>query len=118
MTRHVLLSTIAILPALAFGQAVIDEIDAPGNNITGLAYYDGYLWAVDQVSDYVYKVDPATGDVVSSFQCTPPSGFHPTGLAYGQNLVYVGMWNNGTSGYVYKYTPTGGYAGAVDMCGG
>jgi hypothetical protein len=116
--RYSVLVAIAILPALAFGQAVLDEFDAPGANITGLAWYDGYLWAVDQVSDYVYQVDPTTGDVVSSFMCTPPSGFYPTGLAYGQNLVYVGMWNSGTSGYVYKYTPGGSFSGSVNMCGG
>ena len=116
--RHSVLVAIAILPALAFGQAVLDEIDAPDGNITGLTWHDGYLWAVDQTSDYVYQLDPTNGDVVSSFSCTPPYGFFPTGLAYGQNLVYVGMWNNGTSGYVYKYTAGGSYVGSVSMCGG
>ena len=108
------------LMSMAYGHSIVQTFDAPDTNITGLAWGDGKLWAVDEVTDYVYSVNPATGAVESSFYVDHPVVYFPTGLAYSesQSMVLVGLWNNSTTGYVYKYTPAGAFLGSVDMCGG
>lgn len=99
----------------------IDRIlTAPGNEVTGLAWSSGYLWAVDQSENSVHRLNPQTGDLMDSFVMTYSGSTATTGLAVSEEhgLVMVGLWNGGTTGYVYKYTLTGGYVGSVDMCGG
>ncbi len=101
--------------------SVVLTLDAPDTNISGLAWgADGQLWAVDEVTDYVYSIDPTSGSVLTSFYVAHPSTYFPTGLAYSEysDLLCVGLWNNATTGYVYKYTPEGAFSGSVAMCGG
>ncbi len=95
-------------------------IEAPGNEVTGLAWSDGYLWAVDNSTSSVYRLSPHTGDMIDSFVMAYSGSVSTTGLAVSDlhGLVLVGLWNGSTTGYVYKYTLTGGYCGSVDMCGG
>jgi outer membrane protein assembly factor BamB len=108
-----------IFAAAASAKGIVSTIDAPDTNISGLAWGNGSLWAVDAVTDYVYELDPATGTVISSFYFNHTTTIVPTGLAYseGQNMLYCGGWY-GTTGYVFKYNPDGTYQGMVDMCGG
>jgi len=108
-----------IVAAAASAKAIVTTLDAPDTNISGLAWGDGSLWALDAVTDSVYKLNPETGAVISSFYFSHPVTTVPTGLAYSENhnLVLCGGWHN-TNGYIYKYTPTGTYRGMVDMCGG
>ena len=108
-----------VLAAAASAKAIISTIDAPDTNISGLAWGDNCLWAMDAVTDFVYQLDPATGAVQSSFYFPHATNIVPTGLAYSDNLdmLYLGGWYS-TTGYVYKYTTAGAYQGMVDMCGG
>ena len=117
--RKVILCLFFVLSVVTANSIVL-TLDAPDTNISGLAWGDGKLWAVDEVTDYVYSIEPTSGSVLSSFYVEHPSTIFPTGLAYSEfsNLVCVGLWNNATTGYVYKYTPSGTYVGSVDMCGG
>jgi hypothetical protein len=109
-----------MLAAMVAAKSIVLELTSPDGSISGLAYGGGNLWAVDDVTDTVYSLDPNTGSVVSSFSLTNPGTIFPTGLAYSDNysMILVGFWNNSTTGYVYKYTYTGTYLGMVDMCGG
>ena len=106
--------------ALVAAKSIVLTLDAPDTGISGLAWGDDKLWAVDETTDNVYSLDPNSGAVLSTFYLDHPATIFPTGLAYSeaQNMVLVGFWNNGTTGYVYKYSPTGSYLGMVDMCGG
>lgn len=123
-----LLVFIVVLSCITAPDALPDEIvgsidrilDAPGNEVTGLAWSSGYLWAVDEGSSSVYRLNPQTGDMMDSFVMTYSGSVSATGLAVSEThgLVLVGLWNGSTTGYVYKYTLTGGYVGSVDMCGG
>jgi glutamine cyclotransferase len=108
-----------VIAAAASAKAIVATLDAPDTNISGLAWGDGSLWAMDAVTDSVYKLNPETGAIISSFYFTHPVTTVPTGLAYSerQNMVLCGGWHN-TNGYVYQYTPEGSYIGFVDMCGG
>lgn len=117
--KIVILCLFLVLSAVTANSVVL-TLDAPDTNISGLAWGDGKLWAVDEVTDYVYSINPASGAVLSSFYVAHPSSYFPTGLAYSEysEFVCVGLWNNSTTGYVYKYTPEGVYSGSVSMCGG
>ncbi len=120
--RHVVRKAILLLTALsvslAWGAWIEETFDAPAGMVTGLGWEDGSLWAVDSNLDRVYELDPGSGEVIGSFDMSPYSGQYPTGLAVENGIVYVGTWNGGTTGYVYKYDTEGDYLGVVSMCGG
>lgn len=96
---------------LAFSAAsagsVAGSIPAPDGDIYGLAYGAGSLWAVDEVSNFIYRIDPATGDVQSSWHIEPVYGSTLTGCGFGGNTVYVSM----DEIWVFEYTPEGIYSG-------
>lgn len=107
-------------PGLGTGIPV-DTLPSPGENITGLAWGGGWLWAVDGTSGTVFRMDTVTGEVTGSFPCQPPSSsYRTTGLAYSSytGTVLVGLWDYGYNGYVYQYSPSGDYQGSMSMCGG
>lgn len=113
------LFVLCIIAAAASAKAIISTLDSPDTNISGLAWGDGSLWALDALTDYVYELDPETGDVLSSFYFNHVTSIAPTGLAYSENhnMVLCGGWYQ-TNGYVFKYSPTGSYLGMIDLCGG
>ncbi|HRY61144.1 MAG TPA: hypothetical protein P5266_03025 [Candidatus Fermentibacter sp.] len=104
--KRVLLAVLLSL-SVASAQTVLGTIDAPDTNISGLAYGGGSLWAVDGVTNYLHSVDPATGSVLGSWYVTPVAGETPTGCAFGNGTVYVGMTND----YVNMYNTSGEYQG-------
>ncbi|PIE51271.1 hypothetical protein CSA37_12745 [Candidatus Fermentibacteria bacterium] len=116
--RNVIIVLI-LVATVASAHSVVATIDAPDTNISGLAWGDGSLWAMDALTDMVFQLDPATGAVQNSFYFNHQVNVTPTGLAYSASLdmVYCGGWYN-TNGYIYKYTSSGEYKGMVDMCGG
>jgi hypothetical protein len=111
-----MIRAVFILPlvaAVVFAEpAVVNSFAAPADDITGLAYGAGNLFAVG-ASKTVYRMDPADGTVLGSFVTTVPSS--PNGLGYAGSLLYV---TNGTS-TVYKYTATGTAQGSsILYCSG
>jgi len=99
---------------------VLQTIESPGVNITGLAWGEGNLWAVDAVSDSIFRINTTTGEIIDSFKCGTPSSFSATGLAFSEehNRILLGLWNHSNNGYIYSYSPGGEYLGSVSMCGG
>ena len=99
---------------------VLETIESPGVNITGLAWGEGDLWAVDAVSDSIFRINTTTGEIIDSFKCGSPSSFRATGLAFSEehNRILLGLWNHSNNGYIYSYSPGGDYLGSVSMCGG
>ena len=116
----VVISCLFLVLSAGTAKSIVLTLDAPDADISGLAWGDGKLWAVDEVTDSVYSIDPASGAVLSSFYVSHSGTYFLTGLAFSEysDLVCVGLWNNSTTGYIYKYTPSGSFAGAVSMCGG
>lgn len=99
---------------------LIDTLESPGNEITGLAWGGGLLWAVDAFSGMIYSIDTSTGGVVHSFSVTHPASLTATGLAYSEEhtIILLGLWDYNNTGYVYQYSPDGIFKGSVSMCGG
>lgn len=106
-------------PGLETG-VLTDTLVSPGENITGLAWGGGWLWAVDSSTGTVFRLDRTSGEVTGSFSVEAPSSYRTTGLAYStsDSMVLVGLWDYGYNGYVYQYAPSGEYLGSMSMCGG
>ena len=102
---------------LAGADEVAGSFAAPSSDVTGLAWGNGYLWAVDATSRMVYQLDPAGGEVVSSFPVSVAANHEITGLAFYGNSLYIGEdWPGSTSsGYIYRYSTTGSFQGSVDV---
>lgn len=100
--------------------SVVQVIQAPGNDISGLAWGDGSLWAVDSETATVFRIDPSGGEVLNSFACDVPPMFETTGLAYSEqhSMVLVGMWDRRNNGYVFQYSQAGELQASTSMCGG
>jgi len=91
-------------------------LTAPGGNITGLGYGEGYLWAVDKTTKTIYKLNPANGYVENSWVCTQVGTRIPTGLAYLNGYVYICAGSStGTGAYGYRYNSSGSYISSFSM---
>jgi glutamine cyclotransferase len=112
------IALVIALFAIAPAKAIIETFDSPAGDIAGLGWEDGVLWATDAMTNEIFKIDPSSGSVLDSFATIIPSGYHATGLAVQNDIIYVGAWDNGTNGYVFKHDYDGNYIGGVNMCGG
>ena len=102
---------------LAGADEVALSFTAPSGEITGLAWGNDYLWAVDTNNHTLYQLNPTSGDVINSFTVSVAANHEITGLAFYNNTLYVGEdWPGSTnSGYVYRYSTTGTFQGGVDV---
>jgi len=115
--KHLAVMLILLLPPICMGAQVVKILDAPDTNISGLAWGDGKLWALDAGSSYIYGINPATGAVEESFYVNQSAGTSPvaTGLAYQGGTLFVASVA-GTSTYIYFYSSTGSYLGYDSIC--
>jgi hypothetical protein len=107
MDLRISLVLLAVLFAISAAQTVVLTLDAPDTNISGLACGAGALWACDNVTNMVYKLNPADGAVLASWYIPATGGLHPSGMGFGNNQVYVAL----TTGYVNYYSTDGAYLG-------
>ncbi|MFO7627326.1 MAG: hypothetical protein R6V62_08720 [Candidatus Fermentibacteraceae bacterium] len=110
---------VMLLAALVSAKSIVLTLDAPDTNISGLAWGNDALWALDATTRFVHQVNPATGAIISTFYFNYTESMTPTGLAYSETLnrVIPAGWL-GTNGYVYQYTPDGTFITKTSMCGG
>jgi len=96
---------------------VVGTFNLPSDDITGLAHGNGSLWAVDSDSHTLYELNPSDGTILSQFNVAVAASHEITGLAFYNNILYVGenLPGGTSSGYVYKYTPAGAFLGSVDV---
>lgn len=114
--KFLLILAFACCTALA--ATVVETFDAPDTGITGLAYGDGVLWAVDGTTQYVYGIDPSNGSVTTSFYVTDQTSmYNPVagGLAYGNSTIYLAMHSGTSYGKMYKFNTSGTYLGEFDV---
>jgi len=93
--RH-LISTFLVLTAFSYsvkGQQILNSFPSPGNGSRGLAWDGEYLWCADASTDSVYKLNPSSGAVISSFPFSIASGYG--GLTWGKDsTIWIanGYW--------------------------
>lgn len=90
-------------------ERITTTIVSPGDEISGLAWGAGLLWAVDASSNMVFSINTTTGNTVDSFPISHARNLRTTGLAFSDehDVLIVGLWDYGTDGYVYQYTLDG-----------
>lgn len=95
---------------------VVQTLDAPDSNISGLGYGNGSLWAVDDTSEYVYALNPATGAVSISWYIDNESRV-PSGCTFTAGKVYIacGVPPDRLNSKGYIYNPRGTYYGYFGM---
>ncbi len=95
---------------------IVATIDAPDTNISGLGFGNGSLWAVDEVTEFAYEIDPTSGSVENSWYCANGTK-KPSGLTFVNNTVYIimGVTPNFTGSYCYRYNASGDYQGQFSL---
>ncbi len=91
---------------------VLDDFVAPDNQPWDLCMADGFLWMADYWGDALYKIDPATGDMLESHAS---EGVDPAGIVWdGEYLWYC---DNGEGGndFLYKVDLAGGGTAEIDI---
>ncbi|MEW5825745.1 MAG: PKD domain-containing protein [Candidatus Bipolaricaulota bacterium] len=99
-------------------EGIVATLSAPGPDPTGLAYDGAWLWISDASTRRIYKVRPADGYVLSSFDAPGSSAVPsadaksiipvpnpvgvPAGLALGQGSLWVACASDGR---IYKLHP-------------
>lgn len=111
-----------VLSLAVYGKQVVLTLDAPANNITGLAVSSEggstSLWAVSSSGKTVYKLHSGTGEVLSSFSCAADDErLMPNGLAYAKGKVYVAQWTGvkKSACRAFQYMPSGEYIGKTSF---
>ncbi|MCU0276882.1 MAG: transglutaminase [Acidobacteria bacterium] len=118
ITMTALLFTISLL---AGPGSVAKRIPAPSDRTTGLAFDGKAFWTVDRDSDKLYRIDPADGRVLATFDAP---GYFCTALAWdGQSLWVADMDFTNTSaedycGKIYQIDPASGRTLKVIMAPG
>ena len=118
MKFSLILFSLFVLTGLCMADyAVVATIDAPDTNISGLGFGNGALWAVDGVTEYAYKLDPATGTVELNWYLAENTTKVPSGLTFANNTVYIacGVSPNLTSSYCFKYDDQGVYQASFSL---
>lgn len=110
---------VLVFTVVLSAKSVVLTFDTPASDISGLAWGGNSLWALSAATRYVYRLDPGSGDVISSFYFNYTEYMTPTGLAFSEayNRVLCAGWFSG-NGYVYQYTPEGGYISKASLVGG
>ncbi len=107
-----------LLPTICFGVSVVRTIDAPDTNISGLAWGEDKLWALDEESSFIYGLDPVTGIVEVSFEVihTACPSYSPAGLTYQSGTLFSSYISGNSSSYIYFYSSSGNYLGRDCLC--
>ena len=107
-----------LLPVICYGASVVRTIDAPDTNISGLAWGEDKLWALDEESSFIYGLNPVTGVVEVSFEVIHTScpSYSPAGLTYQSGTLFSSYISGSSSSYIYFYNTSGGYLGNDLLC--
>jgi glutamine cyclotransferase len=113
-------TAVALALTVAASAATIEAtFDSPASTITGLAYGQGHLWALDWTTKTVFEMDPATGSVLNSMVISYlPPAYECFGLAISNDTLYVSWLKYGgpDSYYVRHDASTGASLGVVTLC--
>jgi hypothetical protein len=85
------------------GFTIVDSVDI-GNFANGVAFGNGYVWACENQSDNIYKIDPGSMAIVASFYYS--GGLD--GLCHDGEYLWIGYHPN----TIHKIDTLGGFIGS------
>ena len=116
MKRGLFFLGVIVFFITAQGAVIVKTFDAPADGINGLAYNGTSLYASTGTTDEVYKLNPETGEVISSWKKTLSNGMHFAGLGCAGDLLYIGSGeSSGMNGFFYKYNQSDQEQGEVNI---
>jgi len=93
---------------------IVLSFKQPAAMISGLEHDGTNLWAASQTTKTIYKLNPVTGAIISSFKCELDSRHQVIGLGYGMNALWVGQHSHGDC-FVDAYTTGGQFMNSSDI---
>jgi hypothetical protein len=78
-----------IFASFLVNYTIIDSVDV-GNYANGVAFGSGYVWAIDNGVDDIFKIDPNTMNIISTKSY--PGGLD--GLGYDGEYLWIGIWSS------------------------
>lgn len=92
--------------AWAARDKIVNSFPSPTKTPNGLTYGGGVLYLGDNITKMIYRMNPNTGSVVSSFIPSPkPTGRFMYGLAYSSGYLWA---NTGSPTKLFKIIPATG----------
>ncbi|MCP8323651.1 MAG: Ig-like domain-containing protein [Candidatus Methylarchaceae archaeon HK02M2] len=82
------------------GVDIVESFDPPGEDPDGLAWDGNYLWNADNEDHKIYKLNPSTGEVVTSIEFSPK--WHLSDLTWGESSLWA------FTGDIYRINPSTG----------
>ena len=98
----------------AGAQTVVDILPAP-SSAWGLEYHNGSLWVGDDGDGFIYEVDPANGNILS----TLPTPYDENNITFGANHGVAwdgsGFWVAGdfNKDFLYKVSLAGAFLDTI-----
>ena len=83
---------------------------APGDNVVGLGSSIGRVWAIDDSTLQIYELDNYDGNILNQFPVLGTT--HPTGLAWGDSVLY---YADGGTAILHAMSDDGSYLGSCDF---
>jgi len=71
---------------------IVGSIPVPSEGTSGLAWDGNSLWVSEWYSYKIYKVNPANGEVLGSFDAPDSGNEYPYGLAWDGQYLWGGSW--------------------------
>lgn len=116
MKKDFFFLVLAMFFITAQGAVIVKTFDAPADGINGLAYNGTALYASTGTTDEVYKLNPQTGAVISSWQKSLSNGMHFAGIGFAGDLLYIGAGeSSGMYGFFYQYNQSDQEQGEVNI---
>ncbi len=85
---------------------VLDSYDIGVYKLRGMTMGDGFLWVASWETEAIYKLVPATGQIVHSFPA--PFAGKPDGLAWLAGTLWVGEETDTEVGLIHRVDATSG----------
>lgn len=118
MRRILTLVACLLVTAAASAGSIVDSFVAPAASISGLAYGENMLWALDTDTQTLFAIDPSSGSVVTSLDISYITGYECYGLAISDDTLFVAWLKYGgpDSYYMMHDASTGALIDIIDLC--
>ncbi|MBN1434749.1 hypothetical protein JW921_08320 [Candidatus Fermentibacterales bacterium] len=112
------LAVLPVVVALASAASVVDTLASPALSISGLAFGQDLLWALDTDEQTVFVIDPTSGGIVNTLSLSYITGYECYGLAISNDTLFVAWLKYGgpDSYFMMHDAWTGALIDIIDLC--